>query len=164
MNNDQSAARQLHVSPHLAVLVNIPFALPFLSRAKLFSDLIAQDKASPLIAGLGWGLNITIRRRCPLFSALDGFISLSSNNDPNTIAQLSASFSRSLTEKPLSPSEMAGIMRNKAARMRGTIRLTYVDKHGNREAGIDGGGLFKDVCAPCAMFNVCYSSCFVNST
>lgn len=100
---DYSKRYLAKISPHLGILNNIPFAIPFEKRVEIFHRLIRGDRDD--FPGYRHGTHIAIRRER---LAQDGFDKLR-NVD-----------------------------------LKGNVVVQFIDKFGNTEAGIDGGGVFKE--------------------
>ncbi|KAK4685808.1 hypothetical protein P7C73_g4335, partial [Tremellales sp. Uapishka_1] len=112
-----ASARQLYtkrqlayISPRLGLLNNLPMAVPFQTRLKVFRQFVEADKARLGVDRYSMRrrtIRATVHRKS---LAEDGFRQLNS----------------------LGPE------------LKGTIQITFIDKYGQEEMGIDGGGLFKE--------------------
>ncbi|KAI0284136.1 HECT-domain-containing protein [Russula brevipes] len=98
------------LSPRLGVLNNIPFAIPFEARVKIFRSFIENDKYNVGVdphsmEGFHSRTRATVRRG---HVAEDGFDKLGEAN------------------------------------LKRSIEITFIDQFGEKEMGIDGGGVFKE--------------------
>jgi len=95
------------ISPRLGVLNNIPFAIPFEARVKIFRSFIENDRRSIGADARSFEsrTRATVRRG---HVAEDGFDKLGDAN------------------------------------LKRSIEITFIDQFGEKEAGIDGGGVFKE--------------------
>jgi len=107
------------------ILASIPHALPFDRRAKLFSSLLSADIAktqdeSAAMRDMMWNMQRGIEG-----AEYNGRERVRIRRDElynDSLDQLSA-LGRRLKKK---------------------VQVTFISKHGNEEAGVDGGGLFKE--------------------
>lgn len=107
------------------ILVSIPHALPFDRRAKLFSSLLAADI-------------------------------IKTQDESAAMRDMMLNMQRGIEGAEYSGRERVRIRRDElyndsldqlsvlGRRLKKKVQVTFVSKHGNEEAGVDGGGLFKE--------------------
>jgi ubiquitin-protein ligase E3 C len=111
------------------VLTSIPQALPFDRRLKLFNSLIRNDKQKALQAASS--------RRAMM--AMAGQM----DDDPLTFFDGGARERVTIRRADLYADSMQQL-NGLGARLKNQIQVTFVNQHGTEEAGIDGGGVFKE--------------------
>lgn len=117
----------------LRILKHIPFLVPADMRFRLFTRLIAADKE--LVAEYRtWGgeTRVTIRRD---FVFEDGYSALagSERTSPTHAPTHHSPDSHTCSHCP-----------NPAEKLKGVVKVSFVNSEGLPEAGIDGGGVFKE--------------------
>eukprot|EP00529_Nitzschia_sp_RCC80_P008711 CAMPEP_0113504138 /NCGR_PEP_ID=MMETSP0014_2-20120614/34557_1 /TAXON_ID=2857 /ORGANISM="Nitzschia sp." /LENGTH=1177 /DNA_ID=CAMNT_0000399231 /DNA_START=113 /DNA_END=3643 /DNA_ORIENTATION=- /assembly_acc=CAM_ASM_000159 len=111
------------------VLTSIPQALPFERRLKLFNSLIRNDKQKALQAAAS--------RRAMM--AMAG----QRDDDPMAFFDGGARERVTIRRADLYADSMEKL-NGLGARLKNQIQVTFVNQHGTEEAGIDGGGVFKE--------------------
>jgi len=106
------------------VLTFIPMAMPFSRRVNLFNSLLESDKARTQ--------DETASFRQMMMNFEDGEEGEMSSREKVTIRR-DALYSDSKRR-----------LNNLGKRLRKRVQVTFVNKHGQEEAGIDGGGVFKE--------------------
>ena len=106
------------------VLTYIPFAMPFTRRVNLFNSLLEADKAQTQ--------DETASFQQMMMNFQDGEEGEMSSRERVTIRR-DALYSDSKQR-----------LNSLGKRLRKKVQVTFVNKHGQQEAGIDGGGVFKE--------------------
>ena len=106
------------------VLTFIPMAMPFSRRVNLFNSLLESDKARTQDESASF--------RQMMMNFEDGEEGEMSSREKVTIRR-DALYSDSKRR-----------LNNLGKRLRKRVQVTFVNKHGQEEAGIDGGGVFKE--------------------
>lgn len=139
-----SKLRMARISPHLGILNNIPFVLPFEDRVQVFRMFIRNDRKSlyggmmqiPDDADIDFSFlppvaRVTIRRD-HVFE--DGFTHLYGLGKRRRSPRCYLSISLDLNHFDTTL----------GADLRRKIAISFVDEFGLLEAGVDGGGVFKE--------------------
>ncbi|KAF8580133.1 HECT-domain-containing protein [Ramaria rubella] len=119
--------RQLaHISPRLGILNNIPFAIPFEVRVEIFRHFVRNDyeRTFSRTSGLGPMGMMGVR------AALDAF------DRPRR--------KRAAVRRGNISQDGFDQLSSLGAELKGPVEIQFIDQFGQEEAGIDGGGVFKE--------------------
>jgi len=105
------------------VLTYIPQAMPFSRRVNLFNSLLEADKVRTQ--------DETVALRQMMMNFEDGQV-IDNGRERVTI------------RRDLLYSDSKQLLNELGKRLRKKVQVTFVNKHGQQEAGIDGGGVFKE--------------------
>lgn len=112
------------------VLTSIPQAIPFDRRVKLFNSLLNADKLR------------TQDDSAFFHSAMARMTQRGGDNDD--MMDLMGGRERVEIHRDQLYSDSMNQLNKLGRRLKSKIQVTMINKHGNREAGIDGGGVFKE--------------------
>jgi len=124
-NENESLASSFKDPKMARILTSIPQALPFDRRAKLFSSLLSSDI-------------------------------LTSQDETAAMQSMMLNMQRGIEGGEYTGRERVKIRRDQlyndsmqqlnklGPRLKKKVQVTFISKHGNEEAGVDGGGLFKE--------------------
>ncbi|KXN82656.1 hypothetical protein AN958_02333 [Leucoagaricus sp. SymC.cos] len=107
------------ISPRLGILNNIPFAIPFETRVRIFREFVYNDMVAH-------GANM---------ESLSGSM-------PSRAAMQFLNKTRVQVRREMVAQD--GFDRLAEADLKQPIEITFIDQFGQEEAGIDGGGVFKE--------------------
>ena len=112
------------------LLTSIPQCLPFDRRVKLFHSLLQADKQKVMQASASRRAMMAMNGR----DEDDGMMMFFDGNVREQIKIRRADLYRDSMQQ----------LNNLGSRLKNRIQVTFINQHGTEEAGIDGGGVFKE--------------------
>ncbi|THV03800.1 HECT-domain-containing protein [Dendrothele bispora CBS 962.96] len=124
--------QQTYLSPRLAILNNVPFAIPFHVRVAIFRSFVNQDRARHRERMNAVHNSNTRSRRVGSMAMMEEFGMGLGGNGRQRIAVRRGMIAQDGFDK-------LGEMD-----LKNPVEITFIDQWGEEEAGIDGGGVFKE--------------------
>ncbi|KAF5340438.1 hypothetical protein D9758_013567 [Tetrapyrgos nigripes] len=130
-----SRRQQMYLSPRLAVLNNIPFAIPFHVRVAIFRNFVMQDRVRHLQRINAVRDSGGRRNGAGMMAMFDEF-GMGMGGGGRSGRQRVAVRRGMIAQD--------GFDRLGEADLKNPVEITFIDQFGEEEAGIDGGGVFKE--------------------